>query len=804
MLGAERFLREISLTAQLQHPHILTLIDSGEADGFLYYVMPYVEGESLRQRLEREGQLPLDEALRITRAIALALDFAHGHGVIHRDIKPENIMLHEGEPMVADFGIALAVSTAGRERLTETGLSLGTPAYMSPEQASAEPRLDGRSDQYSLACVLYEMLAGEPPYTGPTAQAIIAKRLTEPIPHLGTVRRVSPAVEAAVTKGLAKTPADRFATAGAFVAALTAGSTRATHSRRRFAGAALAVLIIVGGAAAWFFASRTSRVGQDHANVAPFTSSPGQKAGPVFSPGGNEIAYAWQGENDDNADIYVKLIGAGDPLRLTSSPAVESCPAWSPDGRYIAFMRGSSGGRDAYYLIPALGGAERKIGEAHRQRQLYAECFDWSRDGKYLLVADRMASEDARSGILLLSVEDGQRRVLVSQPAPYVANPVRSPDGNMVAYVQGAGFLAGDIYVVAASGGPPRRLTSDGQSLDGLAWTADGKEIVFASNRGGLWRLWRVSSSGGTPELVNGVGEGAGEPTISPRGNRLAYVQARADANLWRTAGPASKGRRAAPVKVIASSRQDVAGVFSPDGKRIAFGSDRSGSFEIWTCNSDGTNQAQLTSLKAADAGTPSWSPDGTTIAFDARLEGHGDIFVISADGGSPRRLTTEPVENNVPTWSRDGQWIYFSSNRTGSWQIWRIPSVGGSAIQVTKNGGFSAQESPDAKFLYVWVDGGTIWRMRPSGQETTRILQGVPVWWRVAPGGIYFIDGSTTPAVVKFFDMATERVKTITTLDLGYSMPPYGFDVSPDGQWILFKRVDQVASDIMVVENFR
>src|SRR5438045_1316513 len=190
VLGAERFLREIRLTAQLQHPHILTLIDSGEAEGFLYYVMPYVEGESLHQRLQREGQLPLDEALRIARAIASALDFAHARGVIHRDIKPENIMLHQGEPMVADFGIALAVSTAGRERLTETGLSLGTPAYMSPEQASAEPRLDGRSDQYSLASVLYEMLAGEPPYTGHTAQAIIAKRFSEPVPNLGTLRTV--------------------------------------------------------------------------------------------------------------------------------------------------------------------------------------------------------------------------------------------------------------------------------------------------------------------------------------------------------------------------------------------------------------------------------------------------------------------------------------------------------------------------------------------------------------------------------------------------------------------------------------
>src|SRR2546422_656349 len=204
VLGAERFLREIRLTAQLQHPHILTLIDSGEADGFLFYVMPYIEGESLRQRLEREGQLPLDEALRITRVIASALDFAHSRGVIHRDIKPENVMLHEGEPMVADFGIALAVSTAGRERLTQTGLSLGTPAYMSPEQATADPKLDGRSDQYSLACVLYEMVAGEPPYTRPTAHAIIAQRLTEPIPHLGTVRRVSQAGGAARPTTLAR------------------------------------------------------------------------------------------------------------------------------------------------------------------------------------------------------------------------------------------------------------------------------------------------------------------------------------------------------------------------------------------------------------------------------------------------------------------------------------------------------------------------------------------------------------------------------------------------------------------------
>jgi TolB-like protein/tetratricopeptide (TPR) repeat protein len=253
ILGADRFLREIRITAGLQHPHILPLLDSGEAGGLLYYVMPYVDGESLRQRLQREGQLPVEEVLRLTRAVGSALGYAHQRGVIHRDIKPENILLYQGEPMVADFGIALAVSSAGRERLTETGLTVGTPAYMSPEQATADPKLDGRSDQYSLACVVYEMLAGEPPYTGPTAQAIIAKRFSEPVPHLSTVRAVPAAVEAAVTRALAKAPADRFTSAGEFAAATaepaqpSVGRLRGRLSRRMVGLAIGAALALVAG-----------------------------------------------------------------------------------------------------------------------------------------------------------------------------------------------------------------------------------------------------------------------------------------------------------------------------------------------------------------------------------------------------------------------------------------------------------------------------------------------------------------------------------------------------------------------------
>src|SRR4051812_11562452 len=245
VLGGERFLREIRLTAQLQHPHILPLLDSGEAGGFLYYVMPYIEGETLRERLGREGQLPTDDALKIARTVGSALEYAHQRGVIHRDIKPENILLYQGEPMVADFGVALAAASAGRDRLTETGLSLGTPAYMSPEQASASPRLDARSDQYSLACVVYEMLAGEPPYTGPTAQAIIAKRFSEPVPHLSTVRAVAPEIELAVTRALSRSPADRFASTEEFAAALERPAAPKVR-RRRWIASLLALMLLLG------------------------------------------------------------------------------------------------------------------------------------------------------------------------------------------------------------------------------------------------------------------------------------------------------------------------------------------------------------------------------------------------------------------------------------------------------------------------------------------------------------------------------------------------------------------------------
>jgi eukaryotic-like serine/threonine-protein kinase len=306
VLGAERFVQEITTTAALQHPHILPLFDSGEVDGFLYYVMPFIDGETLRARLDRETQLGVDEAVRITREVADALDYAHRHGVIHRDIKPENILLHDGRPVVADFGIALAVSAAAGGRMTETGLSLGTPHYMSPEQATAEKDISARSDIYSLASVLYEMLAGQPPHLGGSAQQIIMKIIAEPVETVTRYRKaVPPNVAAALAVALEKLPADRFETAKGFAEALgnpafttsgmaTAAVTARPQGWHRYAAAiiaALGVVTIASIALAVRERQRTAPAAVSRLSIA-LPPSTGMTA-----PGGTRLAWAADGRS---------------------------------------------------------------------------------------------------------------------------------------------------------------------------------------------------------------------------------------------------------------------------------------------------------------------------------------------------------------------------------------------------------------------------------------------------------------------------------------------------------------------------
>ncbi len=369
VLGAGRFLKEISITARLDHPHILTLIDSGEADGILFYVLPLVRGESLRARLEREKQLPIDEALGIIRQVASALDYAHKQGVVHRDIKPENILLHEGEAVVADFGIALAMREAGGSRLTETGLSLGTPQYMSPEQATGDRSLDARSDIYSLGAVLYEMLAGEPPVTGPTVQAVIAKLITERPTRLRTVRDTVPeAVDAAVAKALAKVPADRFQTAAEFAAALgtraSVGAARPGPSRSPLVWVAAAALVVLAVLGAWFVKSKSGagqRPGVVLSDRTQLTFT-GDVQFPALSPDGKQLAFFTRNcaEGSCTYAIDVQDVGGTATHRVLDRATAAYGLTWSPDRRNLLAVV-TIGGHWGTYLVSALGGTTRYL-----------------------------------------------------------------------------------------------------------------------------------------------------------------------------------------------------------------------------------------------------------------------------------------------------------------------------------------------------------------------------------------------------------------------------------------------------------
>lgn len=436
VLGTERFLAEIKITARLDHPHILTLIDSGEAGGFLYYVLPLVRGESLRDVLNREKQLGLDQALTITRQVASALDYAHRHGVIHRDIKPENILLLEGEAMLADFGIALAVKEAGGNRLTETGLSLGTPMYMSPEQATGDRQLDARSDVYSLAAVLYEMLAGEPPVTGPTAQAMIAKLMTEKPTHLKVVRESVPAeIDAAVSKALDKTPADRYHSAGEFSralelkpAAVTAQMSVAPGARRGITVeliiGAVVVAIVLGVMAAMgkFSKAATSYTLRDRTQIT-FT---GTVFASAISGDGKQLAYITRNCSERcSYAVEVQDVGGTTTHRILDGASAAYGLEWSPDRRNLLLLA-TLNGRWGMYLLSALGGTPRFLTSgaamfwAGGDSLLIAPSSSIAADSVFYvrvtsiqgLVADSIRVAGPGNGINALSVTPGDRWIV--------------------------------------------------------------------------------------------------------------------------------------------------------------------------------------------------------------------------------------------------------------------------------------------------------------------------------------------------------------------------------------------------------
>jgi Tol biopolymer transport system component/DNA-binding winged helix-turn-helix (wHTH) protein len=592
---------------------------------------------------------------------------------------------------------------------------------------------------------------------------------------------------------------------GATSAALTGSGTRA----RRVIAVALAMAlgvgaVIIGWRFRWPPTAQAPR-------VIPLTSFAGWETDPALSPDGNQVAFQWDGGRlGDPAQIYLRLVDGGNLLKLTSESGGAWTPAWSPDGRQIAYLTHAPDRTHDVVVIPALGASPRKIGTTAAM----AHGLSWSLDGKLLAIVDKEPTEKPEH-IALLSVADGTKTRATFPPASDDgdSDPRFSPDGRRLAFVRRPllGAVA-DVYVVTLGEREPARVTSDKTNVIGLDWTGDGNELIFSSSRTGSmgrWSLWRVPAAGGTPRGVEIAGDFAVGPSVARRGDRLIYTRWQIDWDIWRVGGPAAlpEERRALPL--IASTRWDFKPQYSPDGRKIAFVSQRSGAHELWVCDKDGANPVQLTFLDSPRAYGSEWSPDGRDLAFASNVPGNYEIFVVSAAGGPPRRVTRDAFEKALPSWSHDGFWIYFTSARSGSNEVWKVPSAGGDIVQVTTHGGTKTYESIDGRYLYFAKRMGGkgpvgIWRMPVVGGEEEKVSErGGGDGWAVHDEGLCYIDESSRehPGIA-CLDFASGKSGPL--IELPMAPLPYGLSISPDRKSILYVHKPQDDQDLVRVEGFR
>jgi len=602
--------------------------------------------------------------------------------------------------------------------------------------------------------------------------------------------------------------------------AATQKSEQQKKSFTRHWGLAAGLLALLLAGFGWFISRpRPSSIPQSSSPI-PLTSYPGTELSPTFSPDGSQVAFSWDGERQDNFDIYVKLVDRSDAVRLTSHPARDSSPAWSPDGRHIAFVRDGT-----IFLIPPLGGAERKVGD------FQAYQIAWTLDGKSLVVS---AGNLNRRRLKLVSVGTGEAKELTppdfrEAPDSNEETSVVSPDGVDLVFVRRLTFNS-DLYLLPLAGGTPRRLTRDEGRIFGVTWTPDGRELVYANAAMVLSRRSVEAPPDSPSKRLEGVEPGVFGPVVSsPKSGpaaRLAYSRAVFDTNIWmRETTPSSPSAR----KMVASTWEDGNPQFSPDGRRLAFRSRRSGSGQIWVANSDGSNPLQLTFLPDGKTNAPRWSPDGKRIVFASMQNNNRDIYSVSSDGASLRRLTSAPSREGRPSWSRDGRWIYFFSARNGREDIWRIPSQGGEAIQLTSGGGHESFESPDGKLLY-YEDYGvkgllSISLETYSGPKEGSVVLGSvqPGYWAVTEKGIYFVEFNERQTAtsnfvyalseaivgsgsqqIKFYDFKTRKVIQIGTIEKPLVRGDIGFSATWDGRIIAWSQIDQRECDLMMIENFR
>jgi eukaryotic-like serine/threonine-protein kinase len=843
-----RFEQEACAVSALNHPNIVTVFGLGRAGPVTFLATEFVPGRTLREELAN-GPLPPQTVVEIGLQAALALSAAHQTGIIHRDIKPENIILRpDGLIKVLDFGLAKWTEKRAEidvlqavETKTSPGLIMGTPRYMSPEQARGIP-LDFQTDLFSFGSVLYEMLSGGPAMTGETPSDILAAVLVrDPVP-LETLCPDGPTLLVSIiNRALEKDREKRYKSADEIIADLKTvrremesgayvragahsavcpdgtaflASSRAHRVHKRFW---IWLVAAVGGVLAGIYGLQTlpSREVQP-LTVAPLTTFPGNEVQPSLSPDGSQVAFAFDRGGSSNYNIYVKSIGSEQITRLTSNPADDLSPSWSPDGQNIAFLRFLSDQSALVMVMPSAGGAERQLAKLRIERDETEIRVAWSPDGEWIATSDKETPLSLMR-LVLISSTTGRKRRLTYQPAAVDADlsPSFSPDGRYLAYARHLSVAVADIYVLdvpkeAGPGTEAQQLTHWNRMNRSPVWSVDGKEVFFVGDEPRIGpRIWRAPAFGrGEARRINQIGERSTSIALSPRSKRLVYSKEMADWNIWRLdLARASRARTQTgelSSRVIASTYEDGQPQYSPDGKHIAFQSDRSGDLEIWIANGDGSSPRQLTHLHAKISGYPRWSPDGKYIVFHSRLNGYANLYSVTVDTGLYRALTAGTTNDSAASWSHDGKWIYFESGRNGSPQIWRIPAEGGPASQVTKNGGAIAFDSVNGKLLfYSKFTGPGLWMLPLDGGSESQVLPCLYTigTFAVTKAGIYFACRTAeNEASLRFMSFSPRFIKEIARI----KSPISNFTVSPDGSSLLYDQADQIGSDLVLVDDFK
>jgi Tol biopolymer transport system component len=674
---------------------------------------------------------------------------------------------------------------------------------MSPEQLRGST-VDTRADVFSLGVVLYEMLTGVHPFsTGTQAETVNAILSEYPSTLSRYVQNAPDLLQHTLEKMLAKQPGERYQSVHEIRTNLTKVMEEITsptplaepEEKRRWLALTLAVfafVVIIGFA--WLYLQLERREPTlIPLESRPLTTSPGVERAASFSPEGTDVAFAWNGEKQENWDVYVKQIGIGKAVRRTTDPAEDHSPSWSPDDSQIAFLRN----QERVLLLPKLGGQARPLAEVFTPDQ-YHNPLTWSPDGEQLVVCDRN-SPDEPFRLVLLSTLTAEKKQLTTPPEDYFGDcyPAFSPDGSRLAFIRVRRRVhRGDLYAVPLTSEfmpseEPTKLTSDDEQMWGVTWSADGTELIFSAGRWEDTKLYRIKAEGASEaRLLPLIGENAMDPAISDQGGRLVYSAfSLGDLDIWRIQ---LEDEGTTLSKFSSSTRADLNAKYSPDGSKVLFWSHREGGPALWVCNSDGSETSRVT-----EGSSGSWSPHGSKIVFEK-----GDnIYKLRAIGGPLQQLTDNPAEDRFPSWSANGEWIYFQSNRSGDQQVWKVSAQGGEPILVVEDGGHP-QESPDSNFLY-YLKAGGLWRIPRQGGAEEQVVESCSPAYEVSDDGIYFgqVSWEDSRSAICYLSLTSEETRQIVTIDKRLAR---GLSVSPGGLSILCTAYEEDEGDLMLVENFQ